>query len=182
MRCRHEPRAQNCPRSCMGPSPCSRRISWAASGLGPAEPWSWKPDLLRVKRSRDLTQAKAAALSVGALSNGQLIPPVHPPIVSLQVSQTTASKQGDATNSMSATTRPSPANGVILTRPVERGVREYPGDAADHGTAPTQTIKIGTLPHIVRGSQTARSEIAEFPPETHSSCFKTCHLLAASQS
>ena len=57
MRCRHEPRAHKCPWSCMGLSPFSRRISRAASGLGPSEPWSWKPNLLRVKLSCDLTRS-----------------------------------------------------------------------------------------------------------------------------
>ena len=56
MRCRHEPIDRNCPRSCIGPSPCSRRISRAASAFGASDPLSWKLDVLRVKRSRDLTQ------------------------------------------------------------------------------------------------------------------------------
>ena len=55
MKCRHEPIDRNCPQSCMGLSPYPRRILRAASALGASDPLSWKLDVPRVKRWRDLT-------------------------------------------------------------------------------------------------------------------------------
>ena len=97
----------------------------------------------------ELMEARAAALSEGALSSGHEAPPLHPPMVSLRVSQVTASKHGDATNSISAPTQLIPDLRVILACPIERAGRDCPKDAAAHGTAPAQTIKIGKLPTIV---------------------------------
>ena len=45
-------------RACKEPSPCSRRISRAASALEASKPRSWKQDLIGTKCPRDLTRSK----------------------------------------------------------------------------------------------------------------------------